>query len=64
MLGRVMELQPLYEAASLRGWEGLIQSGRRVSAEFVQNHRNYRHLRLVLIHQRPHLLGKILVRTP
>jgi hypothetical protein len=40
---------------------GCCTSGRAVSAEIVQNHRNHRSLGRVLIYERPHLLGKVLV---
>ena len=56
MLGRIVELQSAQHPPGLGRREGLVQGGRSVSVEVVQNHPNHLGLWVSLVHQPPHLL--------
>jgi hypothetical protein len=58
VLRRVMHLQFLQQAAGLRWGKGLIQRGRLVGMEVIQQHPNPLRLRVPLIDQPLHVLGK------
>ncbi len=59
-----MELQPLGDAPRLRRRERLVQRRLAMGVQIVQDHSNHRDIRIGLIHQPAHLVGKVLLGAP
>ena len=64
VLGSVVKLQPLGDAPRLRRRERLVQRRLAMGIQIVQNHSNHRDIRIGLVHQPAHLMGKVLSGAP